>query len=163
MESSILDTYFSDPPCRNLRLHLDYRIGIFIIRTCHDVNIPEDPVSPPTLRTAIELSLKTRINSDGEPRLKLLQFELSSLSLTIGDVIRAVEAMTGKTALIYPDTRGIILRGVGVANNEGWAAAGEAPWVGAKQAVGGSDRRHGSVVHTTENTEYLFVSNLYMS
>jgi hypothetical protein len=23
MESSILDTYFSDPPCRNLRLHLD--------------------------------------------------------------------------------------------------------------------------------------------
>jgi hypothetical protein len=71
--------------------------------------------------------------------------------------------MTGKTVLIYPDTRGIILRGVGVANNEGWAAAGETPWVGAEQAVHGKDRRHGWVAHTNENTDYLFVSNLYIS
>jgi hypothetical protein len=73
MDSSILDTYFSDPPCRNLRLHLDYRIGKFIIRTCHDVNIPKDYASPPTLRAAIELSLGIKINSDREPGFKLFQ------------------------------------------------------------------------------------------
>jgi hypothetical protein len=163
MDSSILNTYFCDPPCRDVQLNLDYRIGDFRIRTCHDVSVLEGSGHPPTLRAAIESSLDTRITLDQQPAFKRFCFPLKKLIMTIGDAIEAIEAQTGETVSIHPDPRGIVLRGEGIADNEEWAANGEAPWAGAKQLARRKDRTAGSLIHTTVNMEYLFVSTLIRS